>query len=202
MTPFQWTVDQTKILQQCLCECEFARQLSLPRRHFGVNRLLFPSMFAGDNATIENNEEALERAGASSVSFGCWIHLRNHLGGWLCLTEPRTDCDRSCCLALQGQTFPHWCSKITDKKQLGGLEGGWNEHSAHSTLQSRSRGKGVGAYCVVLQSSPGSDSAPQCANHWFMLPTLIHKQTLSPCLNRHSDSSPCMSAFKMSLFIK
>lgn len=133
MTPFQWTVDQTKILRRCLCECEFARQLSLPRRHFGVNRLLFPSMFAGDNATIENNEEALERAGASSVSFGCWIHLRNHLGGWLCLTEPRTDCDRSCCLALQGQTFPHWCSKITDKKQLGGLGGGGMniQHTAH-----------------------------------------------------------------------
>lgn len=40
-------------------------------------------------------------------SFGCWIHLRNHLSGWLCLTEPRTDCVCSCRLAQQGHAVPY-----------------------------------------------------------------------------------------------
>lgn len=153
----------------------------------------FSSVCAGDvSAAIRNNEDTLapeyrlepQQAGAYRVSFGCWIHLRNHLSAWLCLTAPRTDCDRSCCLAQRGQTFPYWCSGIRDKKQLGGLGTESSEQNTFNPLEREMSGS--------LLCCTDSESSPQCANHWFMLPTLVHKKH---CLKRNPSSSvlqPCI----------
>lgn len=99
-------------------------------RVFLVQTDFHSSTFAGDNSTMRNDEEASAQAGAWNVSFGWRIHLRTPPCGRWCQTEPGTDCDHSCCLALQGQTSPHWGSRMRDKEQLGGTEA---EHSAHHT---------------------------------------------------------------------
>lgn len=158
-------------------QCEFATELSCWRENIFCVDGLLSSVCAGDNAAIKNNEEApalehcfwLKQAGAYSVSFGWWIHLRNHLSGWLRLTEPRTDCDRSCCLARQGQTFPYWCSKVRDKKQLGGLG---TESSVQNTFQStgeRNEWESIVLRCSHLQTLNHPHNVQitdSCFPHW------------------------------------
>lgn len=195
MTPLQFRSEKLAVFG--VFECELIRQLCHTQEFSWCEHTSIPLYVCGRQ---EHNKEWWGgfRAGGGweglLLDAGFTWEIR-HPCGWWCQTEPWTDCNHSCCLALQGQTFPQWCSEIRDKKQLGGIGPDHSAHHTHTTVHRRR--KRAAADCAAIQSSAGSDSFAQSVNHRFMLPTVTLKQTLSLCLNSHSGSSPCTSTPKI-----
>ena len=84
-----------------LSQDEFATELCCCRENIKCVDGLVSSVHTADTTAVQRVMSRLRlssaavsssRKEAHSGSTGCWFHLRNHLSGWPCLTEPETDC--------------------------------------------------------------------------------------------------------------
>lgn len=172
---------------------EFAAELCCCRENIKCVDGLLSSVHTADTTAVQRVMSRLRllsaavsssRKEAHSGSTGCWFHLRNHLSGWPCLTEPETDCVWSCRLAQRGQTVLYWCSRITEIR---------NNCAAWGLKYIQPTGEKV--YCVALQSSPDTESSHNVqsmihASHTGSIKKHCHPDSSIPYLSfPHTHSS-------------